>query len=80
MLILAITESGKEYMYSVKSARAVSRNSARRIMDICNSCKYLIKEGQKWHCYDIDKYDAAHDVASFQAFKIRKGIVSDCRY
>lgn len=80
MKILAITTVGREFMYSIKSARAVSARSAATIARIVNENKYLLQPGQIWHCYDIDKYDAAYDTAQFQRFTIRKGIVSDCRY
>ena len=80
MKILAITTDGKEYMYNVKTARAVSDRSAARIAQIANENKYLLQPGQVWYCYDIDKYDSAYDVAQFQRFTIRKGVVSDCRY
>lgn len=77
MLILAITNEGQEYIYSARSARAVSKKSARLICDIANENKYKLKPGQKWHIYDVDKYDIAFDYATRQAFRIRNGIVSD---
>lgn len=77
MLILAITNEGQEFIYNARSARAVSKNSASKICDIVNEYKYKLKAGQKWHVYDVDKYDIAFDYATRQAFKIRRGIVSD---
>ena len=80
MKILAITTAGKEYLYSIKTARAVSDRSAVKITRIINGNKYLLQPGQVWHCYDIDQYSAAYNAAQFQRFTIRRGVVSDCRY
>ena len=78
MLILAITNEGQEFIYNARTARSVSKKSARLICDIANENKYKLKPGQKWHIYDVDKYDIAFDYAMRQAFRIRNGIVSDC--
>ena len=77
MLILAKTIEGKEYFYNARSARSLSKKSARLICDIVNEYKYKLQTGEKWHIYDVDKYDIAFDYATRQAFKIRNGIVSD---
>lgn len=79
MKILAITESGREFLYNPKSARQVSNASAEKIAAVVNAYKYKLQPGQVWHCYDVDKYDTAFVYASGQRFTIRKGIVKDCR-
>lgn len=79
MLILAKTIEGKEYFYNARSARAVSKKSAQTIRDIANDNNYQLRPGEKWHIYEIDKYDIAFDYAQLQAFKIRNGIVRDYR-
>lgn len=80
MLILAITQSGKEFFYNAKSAHAVSKKSGEKIRDICNKCGYKLKPGAIWHIYEIDKYSYAYDYAQFQKFTIRNGIVKDVTY
>lgn len=77
MLILAISVKDREYLYKANTARAVSKNSAQKICDIVNECKYQLKPGEIWHIYEIDKYNIAFDYATRQEFKIRRGIVSD---
>lgn len=77
MLILAISVKDREYLYKANTARAVSKNSAQKICDIVNECKYQLKPGEIWHIHEIDKYDIAYDYAARQEFKIRRGIVSD---
>jgi hypothetical protein len=78
MLVIAKAVKGKEFIYSAKSARQVSKRSANTICNICNQCKYQIANSEIWHIYEIDCYDTAYIYAQSQAFKIRKGIVSDC--
>ena len=78
MLVLAISVKDHEYLYSAKSARAVSARSADIICKTVNYHKYLLKDGEIWHVHEVDRYDNAYDYARFRAFKIRKGIVKDC--
>ena len=78
MLVLAKTITGKEFVYSVSSARKVSKASANTIYKIANDNKYLLKDGECWHVYDVDQYDNAY--YTNRAFRIRNGIVSDCTY
>lgn len=75
MKIIAKTREGKEYMYYPKSARKVSANSAEKILTVLNSVRWNLYDGQIWHVYDVDEYDAAFSYAQYQKFTIRKGIV-----
>lgn len=75
MTIIAKTTEGKEYLYSVKSAHKVSKASADYICKICNEYKYRLKNGEKWHVYDVDTYESAYDVALLQRGSVYKGIV-----
>jgi len=78
--ILAISCAGKEFMYIASSARKVSEKSSSYIRQIVNENNYLLKPGQVWHVHYVDEYDAAFDYAMRQAFRVRKGVVSDVRY
>ena len=73
MKILAKTIEGKEFIYNVKSAHAVSQRSAKRIEEFLNSCAWKCKPGEIWHIYEIDQYCSAYDIAQFQSFKIKNG-------
>lgn len=81
MLIIAKTWEGAEFYYYSKTAHAVSKASATKICKILNEFKYQIaeEEHEKWFIYDIGLYDTAYDYAKTQAFRIRKGIVMDCK-
>ena len=80
MTILAKTRAGKEFLYNAASARKVSKASAQKICDIVNENGFLLKDGELWHIYNIDKYDTAYNYANFQSFTIRKGIVTARAY
>lgn len=59
-----------------------SARSAETILKIVNEYKFLLDEtkNETWHIYEIDKYDMAYQYAQFQAFTIRKGIVTARAY
>ena len=78
MLIIAKTVKGKEFMYSIKSARKVSKASAEKILAIVNAHKEILgaNENEIFHIYEIDKYSAAYPFAMNQSFTIRNGIVT----
>lgn len=80
MKILAKAIKGKEFMYNVRSAHKVSARSAMVILDIVNEYRFQLKENEVWHLYDVDEYDTAYDVAQFQSFTIRNGVVSAKSY
>ena len=75
MTIIAKTRQGSEYLYSAKSAHAVSKASAEYIRDICNQYKYRLNDGETWHIYDVDMYDIAYNVAQVQRGRVYRGIV-----
>lgn len=78
MYILALAKKGAEFMYNPKTAHQVSKNSAEKIKNVLNQLKYKIKsDGQVWHIYEADRYDAAYDYAMFQRFTIRNGIIKE---
>lgn len=79
MKIIAKSIKGQEFLYNAKSARRVSERSANVILSVLNDKRYLLKDNEIWHIHDVDSYDNAYYYAQDQAFKIRKGIVSDCR-
>lgn len=82
MLIIAKTVKGKEFMYSIKSARKVSKASAEKILAIVNAHKEILgaKEDEIFHIYEIDEYDTAYAYAQYQSFTIRNGIVTARNY
>ena len=82
MYIIAKTIKGREFMYNPKTARRVSARSAKTILEVVNRYSFLLdtERGEIWHIYEVDKYDIAYDYAQFQAFTIRKGIVSARAY
>ena len=82
MKVLAKTIQGREFMYSARSARKVSARSAQYILDIVNQHGFLLdkEKGEIWHIYDVDQYDAAYDYAQYQAFTVRKGVVTARAY
>lgn len=77
MKILAKTHKGSEFCYNARSARAVSERSAGKILEIVNKYNFQIKpeNGEIWHVYDVDQYDRAFEIAQYQKFTIRNGIV-----
>ena len=77
--IIAKTRAGEEFMYSRNSARSVSERSAKRICEIANAAGYQLRPGEKWHVYDVADYEIEYSAAAYQSFKIRRGVVSDCR-
>lgn len=79
MLILAKSCKGREFIYSPASARRVSARSAETIAHIVNGCGYQLKDGQVWHVHNVDQYDTAYEYAMCQQFRIRNGVVTDCR-
>lgn len=68
MLIAAICQTGKEFMYKSSSAHAVPKTSAAQIIKDLNKIKFKIKENERWHLYEIDKYDPVRNVVEFQKF------------
>ena len=76
MIIVAITTKGKEFLYSARSAHEVSKRSARKIVDVLNKYRVLLKnDSDIWHIYEVDKYDMAFDYANDQKFTVYNGIV-----
>lgn len=77
MKILAKTHKGSEFCYNARSARAVSERSAGKILEIVNKYNFQIKpeNNEIWHIYDVDQYDRAFEIAQYQKFTIRNGIV-----
>jgi len=79
MIVLAKSAEGMEYLYSAKSAHAVPKSSARKIMDALNNAKYDLRDGQVWHMYEVCGLDDASFYAERQAFGIRKGSIYERR-
>ena len=71
MKIAAKTREGTEFFYSASSAHRISERSAARIVEALNENRYQLRTGEKWHVYDVDQYDAAHQIAQYQQFTIR---------
>ena len=80
MIVLAKAVLGHEFCYNAHSAHAVSKRSASKIRDVLNENKYLLKENEIWHIYDVDQYDNAYDFAATQKFTIRNGVVKRIGY
>lgn len=79
MLILAKTKIGCEFVYNPRTAHAVSKAKAKTIMETLNDRKYLLKDGEKWHIYDIGVYDTAYVYAETQKFKVRLDTITEYR-
>ena len=79
MLVIAKTYKGKEYIYSEKTSHAVSANSAEKILNVLNTVRWNLNDGQIWHIYDVDVWDNAFSYAQCQKFTIRKGIVKEIK-
>ena len=75
MFILAKSEKGKEFFYNAKSARKVSKASAKTICDALNKIGWNLKENEVWHIHEVDKYDIAYEYGMFQSFTIRNGVI-----
>ena len=73
MTILAKTIIGKEFIYSVSSAHKVNKKKADYIAECLNNCGFMLKDGEKWHVYEVDQYDKASIYAEDQTFYITKG-------
>ncbi|MBO5967278.1 MAG: hypothetical protein J6S14_02135 [Clostridia bacterium] len=80
MLIVARSVKGHEYSYNALSAHSVSKRSADYICSVLNHYQYQLGENQVWHIHEVDQYDNAFDYARYQVFRVRKGIVTDCKY
>lgn len=79
MLILAKTNVGTEFIYSIKSAHEVSKAKAKVIADTLNEKRYQLKDGEKWHIYEIGIFDSAFAYAETQKFKVRKNTITEYR-
>lgn len=79
MIVLAKSIQGAEYLYSPKSAHAVPKSSARKIMDALNNAKYDLRDGQVWHLHEVGGLDDASFYAERQSFGIRKGSIYERR-
>ena len=75
MIVLAKSLAGQEFLYSAKSAHAVPKTSARKIMDALNKARYDLAEGQVWHLHEVGEYDDAEWYGERQRFSIRKGVI-----
>ena len=73
MKALAITRPGQEYLYKASSAHKVSAASANVICAALNDARYGLRDGEAWHVYDMDLYDAGYDYAMYQQFSRRNG-------
>lgn len=73
--VIAKTRPGKEYFYNAKTAHKVSANSAEKILNVLNTVRWQLNDGEVWHIYDVCDYDNAAYYARYQKFTIRKGIV-----
>jgi len=78
MKVIAKSVKGHEFLYNAASARQVSNRSASVILKVLNEKRYQLKDNEVWHIHEVDSYDNAFYYAQNRAFKIRKGIVSDC--
>ena len=79
MKMLAKAIRGKEFLYSRKSAHAVSDAGADYICRVLNENKYRLKDGEIWHVYDCGWYEMEYTEAGTQKFTRRRGIVSEVR-
>lgn len=71
MKIVAKTTKGQEFMFSIRSAHKVNSKKAEKIVEMLNGCRWMLKDGEIWHIYDIDEYDAgAYAWAETQSFFI----------
>lgn len=64
MHIIAKTQSGKEYLYSIKTAiLCKDEEQAAQLAQHLNEHnadtigEFKLKAGEKWHVYEIDKYN-----------------------
>lgn len=77
MFVIAKAVKEREYLYNYRTAHKVSAASAEKILAVLNEYKFRLKDGEVWHIYDVCRYDSAYDVAQYQKFTIRKGIVKE---
>lgn len=77
--VIAKSKPGKEYLYNCRTAHKVSAASAEKILAVLNEYRFLLKDDEVWHIYDVCHYDSAYDYAQYQKFTIRKGIVKEVR-
>jgi len=77
MIVIAKSVKGREYLYSAKSAHAVSMASAEKIRDIVNQHHYKLEDNETWFIHEIGHFDDAAFYAARQKFTIRKGIVRE---
>lgn len=82
MLVVAVSVKGREFLYNPKTAHKVPKSSAQKICDICNSCKFMIKNPdiETWFIHEIDTYSSAYTYYLLQEFKIRNGSVKEYAY
>lgn len=72
MKIVAKTINGQEFIYSIRTAHKVNGKNAEKIAEMLNGCGYMLKDGEKWHVYNIDQYDGGYEWAEVQSFFISK--------
>ena len=55
-VLIAKTQEGVEFFHSKQNAYFCDRGRkhAEKIVDALNNNKYQLKEGEKWHIYDLE--------------------------
>ena len=71
--IIAKTMEGKEFIYSRKSSYSAPKTSAQKICDALNRAKWGLKDGEKWHVYEIGDWELDYMAAGYQRLSIRNG-------
>ena len=70
---IAIAPKGKEFMYKRSTMIAVPTSSAQKIVDLLNSQRFELKDGETWHVYDNDRisnYYIDREIKKYNATKV----------
>lgn len=73
--MIAKTIDGKEFVYSQEDAYEVSDAGAKEICAALNRMKWDLKDGQKWHIYDLGWYEREYTNAGYQKLTRYRGTI-----
>lgn len=75
MYIVSKAVKGKEFTYSLYHSFQVSKAAKEIICKALNDSRYMLKDNETWHIYEIDKYDNVYDIVKNQYMRLYKNKV-----
>ena len=62
-MFIAIALKGKEYMYKARTRLEVSEKKVEKILEVLNTARYYLKDGEVWHPYEGGYGDVTYGTA-----------------